>query len=89
MSGAVNAGFIGLAIIMALNSAISVYYYLKLIVYMFLKDPVTNDGTIYMKNSSIPLKVVMGFAVAATVLATFMTNSLLETITHYVKMSGF
>jgi NADH-quinone oxidoreductase subunit N len=89
MSSAVNAGFVGLALIMALNSAISVYYYLKLIVYMFLRDPVTNDGTIYMKNSSLPLKVVLGFAAFATVLATFMTNSLLETITHYVKMSGF
>jgi len=89
MSAAVNAGFIVLALIMAINSAISVYYYLKLIVYMFLKDPVTNDGTIYLKNSSTPLKVVIGFAAAATVLATFMTSSLLETITHYVKMSGF
>jgi NADH-quinone oxidoreductase subunit N len=89
MSAAVNAGFIGLALIMAINSAISVYYYLKLVVYMFLKDPVSNDGTIYLKNSSAPLKVVIGFAAAATVLATFMTSSLLETITHYVKMSGF
>ena len=89
MSSAINAGFVGLAVIMAINSAISVYYYLKLVVYMFLKDPVTNDGTIYLKNSSTPLKVVIGFAAAATVLATFMTSSLLETITHYVKMSGF
>jgi len=31
MSSAVNAGFISLAVIMAINSAISVYYYLKLV----------------------------------------------------------
>ena len=36
LSAAVNAGFIGLAVIMAVNSAISVYYYLKLVVFMFL-----------------------------------------------------
>jgi len=89
MSSAINAGFVGLAVIMAINSAISVYYYLKLVVYMFLRDPMTNDGTIYLKNASTPLKVVIGFAAIATVLATFMTNSLLETITHYVQISGF
>ena len=89
MSAAVNAGFIGLAIVMAINSAISVYYYLKLVVYMFLKDPVTNDGTIYLKNSSTPLKVVLGVAAAGTLLAIFMANPMLEIITEYVKMSGF
>jgi NADH-quinone oxidoreductase subunit N len=89
MSSAVNAGFIGLAVIMAVNSAISVYYYLKLIVYMFLYDPVSNDGTIYVKNASTPLKVVIGFAAAGTILAIFMMKPLLETITHYVQISGF
>ena len=89
MSAAVNAGFIGLAVIMAINSAISVYYYLKLIVYMFLKDPVSNDGTIYLKNSSASLKVVLGVAAAGTLLAIFMANPMLKIITEYVKMSGF
>ena len=89
MSSAVNAGFIGLAVIMALNSAISVYYYLKLIVYMFLKDPVSNDSTIYMKNSSTPLKVVIGFSAAATLLAVVFMDPLLRGITHYVQISGF
>ena len=89
MSAAVNAGFIGLALIMAINSAISVYYYLKLVVYMFLKDPATNDGTIYMKNSSTPLKVVLGVAAAGTLLSFFFLEPTLQLITSYVKMSGF
>ncbi len=89
MSSAINAGFVGLAVIMAINSAISVYYYLKLVVFMFLKDPVTNDGTIYLKNSSTPLKVVIGIAAAGTLFAVFITSSLLEVITHYVQISGF
>jgi NADH-quinone oxidoreductase subunit N len=89
MSSAVNAGFISLAIIMAINSAISVYYYLKLVVYMFLREPMTEDGTVYMKNASTALKTVIGFAAAMTLLTTIYVSPLLDMITEYVKSSGF
>jgi NADH-quinone oxidoreductase subunit N len=89
MSSAVNAGFITLAIIMAINSAISVYYYLKLVVYMFLREPKIEDGTVYMKNASTALKTIIGFAAAMTLLATIFVNPILEMITSYVKASGF
>ncbi len=89
MGAAINSGFIWLAIIMAINSAISVYYYLKLIVYMFLYDPITNEGTIYVKNASMSLKTIIGFSTVVTILATFLVNPLLEVITAYVKASGF
>ncbi len=89
MSSAVNAGFVSLAVIMGINSAISVYYYLKLIVYMFLYEPKTNDGTIYMKNASTTLKTIIGLAAFATLFAIFMTGSLLDTITKYVSASGY
>jgi NADH-quinone oxidoreductase subunit N len=39
-SGAIKAGYIWLAIIGVLNSAASVYYYLRVMVYMYMKDPV-------------------------------------------------
>ncbi len=55
MSSAINADYMVLAVIMAINSAIAVYYYLKLIVYMFLRDPIEKDGYIYIVNSSRPL----------------------------------
>ena len=89
MSSAINAGFIWLAGIMALNSAISVYYYLKLVVYMFLREPSKDSNIIYMKNAPIALKVIIGFSAGATVLAIFMISPLLEMITYYVKSSGF
>ena len=89
MGAAINSGFIWLAVIMAINSAISVYYYLKLIVYMFLYDPVTNEGTIYVKNASMSLKTIIGFSTVVTILAIFLVNPLLEIITAYVKASGF
>ncbi len=37
-SSAVQAGFVGLAVIAVLNSAASVYYYLRLVVNMFLRE---------------------------------------------------
>jgi NADH-quinone oxidoreductase subunit N len=38
-SGAVKAGYVWLAIIGVLNSAASVYYYLRVMVFMYMKDP--------------------------------------------------
>ncbi|MDR2152373.1 MAG: NADH-quinone oxidoreductase subunit NuoN [Helicobacteraceae bacterium] len=60
-----------LALIMLANSAIAVYYYLKLIVYMFLRDSADNDGTVYYQNGAAPLKVVLGVA-AVTVVVSFL-----------------
>ena len=38
-SGAIEAGYIWLAIIGVLNSAASVYYYLRVMVFMYMKEP--------------------------------------------------
>lgn len=89
MSAAVNNGFIILAVIMALNSAMAVYYYMKLIVYMFLKEPISTDETIYSSNTSSTLKVIIGFAVVITSISVIMVEPLLEMITSYVTLSGF
>jgi len=89
MSAAINADYIVLAVIMALNSAIAVYYYLKLVVYMFLKDPKTNDSTRYVKNLSTSLKTIIGFSAAATIFTIFFAGPLLEIITNYVTISGY
>ncbi|NPA29709.1 MAG: NADH-quinone oxidoreductase subunit NuoN [Epsilonproteobacteria bacterium] len=89
MSAAVNADYIGLAIIMAINSAISAYYYLKLIVYMFLRAPEQNDGTVYVQNASKPLQTIIGFSAFLTVFAIFAVDPMLQMITAYVQASGF
>lgn len=89
LSAAINSDFIILAVIMAVNSAISVYYYLKLVVFMFLKDPASNDGTVYVKNASTALKTIIGFSAVATLFATILVSPLLDMITAYVKVSGF
>ncbi|NOZ91161.1 MAG: NADH-quinone oxidoreductase subunit NuoN [Epsilonproteobacteria bacterium] len=90
MSSAVDVGMIWLAIVMGINSAISAYYYLKLIVYMFLKEPSTTitEETVYY-NVSKPLMTVLGLTVFATVASIFFVDPLLEYITHMVQVSGY
>ncbi|MBU1669265.1 NADH-quinone oxidoreductase subunit NuoN [bacterium] len=89
MSAAVDAGYVWLAIVMGLNSAIAAYYYLKLIVYMFLKEPTgqVNEATVYY-NVSTPLMTILGFAVFVTVGSMFYVDPLLEYITEMIKISG-
>ncbi|MDY0116213.1 MAG: NADH-quinone oxidoreductase subunit NuoN [Sulfurimonadaceae bacterium] len=90
ISAAINTGYVVLAIIMALNSAIAGYYYLKLIVYMFMKDPVVgNDGAVYVSNATLSLKTIIGFAAIGTIFAFIVVDSLLEFITSFVHASGF
>ena len=89
ISAAVNSQFIWLAIIIVINSAIAVYYYMKLVIYMFLKEPVSTDASIFITNASTPLKVIVGFATIMTLFAVLYVEPLLNIITQYVDASGF
>ena len=88
MQAAVNAGYIWLAVVMGLNSAIAAYYYLKLIVYMFLKDPIKDVDTIYY-NLSRPLMVIIGLAGFATVTTIFYMQPLLSYLYYMISISGY
>jgi len=90
MSATVDAGYLWLAIVMGLNSAIAAYYYLKLIVFMFLKEPAENltEETTYY-NVSKPLLTILGFAVIVTVASIFMVNPLLEYINTMIQATNF
>jgi len=90
ISSAVTGGYTILALIMALNSAIAGYYYLKLIVYMFMKEPIVgNDGQIYVSNATLALKSIIGFAAVGTIFAFVILNPLLEFVTAFVYNSGY
>jgi len=88
MQAAVNAGYVWLAIIMGLNSAIAAYYYLKLIVYMFLKEPVKDVDTVYY-NLTKPLMAMIGLATVATVGAIFYVQPLVSYLYYMVSASGY
>lgn len=91
ISAAINSEYISLAIIIVLNSAVAVYYYMKLVIYMFLKDPdpVRADAGLYATNASTPLKVIVGVSVIITMFAIVFVDPLLMVITKYVTASGF
>jgi NADH-quinone oxidoreductase subunit N len=88
MQAAVNSGFIWLAIVMGINSAISAYYYLKLVVYMFLKEPTKDTNTVYY-NLSRPLMAVIGLATVATITAVMYVQPLISYIYYMVSASGY
>ncbi|MDD2790165.1 MAG: NADH-quinone oxidoreductase subunit NuoN [Sulfurimonas sp.] len=90
ISSAVTSGYTVLALIMALNSAIAGYYYVKLIVYMFMKEPIIgNDGHMYVANATKPLRTIIGIAAIGTIFAFLAINPLLEFITSFVYNSGY
>lgn len=88
MQAAVNADYIKLAIVMGLNSAIAAYYYLKLVVYMFLKEPVKDVDVVYY-NISKPLMVIIGLATVATITAIFYVQPLISYFYFMTSASGF
>ena len=88
IGAAVASDHVILALIMALNSAIAAYYYLKLIVYMLFKEP-ENDGTVYMSNASLSLKTIIGFSVFMTIIAIAYIDPVLAFVTDAVSHSNF
>jgi NADH-quinone oxidoreductase subunit N len=59
---AIDSGYFGLAVIGVLNSAISLYYYIRVVVFMYLKkDTLGSEPT-----SSPALNVALAVAVVAT-----------------------
>ena len=89
IGSAVSGGYTVLALVMALNSAIAGYYYLKLIVFMFMKEPMVGYDKFYFMNASTALKTIIGIAVIGTIFSVFAVNPLLEVITVFVYNSGY
>ncbi|MFA5514795.1 MAG: NADH-quinone oxidoreductase subunit N [Desulfuromonadales bacterium] len=52
-AGAVEAGYVWLAIIGVLNSAMSLYYYLRIMVYMYFRDPAEDYGWVKMHAGAV------------------------------------
>ena len=61
---AIESGYVWLAVIGVLNSAVSLYYYIRIVVFMWLK----NEPSGSMPSSSPSYALVLGVAVAATIL---------------------
>lgn len=86
IGSAINAKHYILAVIMALNSAIAVYYYLKLIVYMFLKEPTK----LKIANLKI-INYILIITAALSILSPFVVEYIFSNlgISFMISMSGY
>ncbi|WP_297942780.1 NADH-quinone oxidoreductase subunit N [uncultured Campylobacter sp.] len=90
LSAAVNSGYFALAVIMAVNSALALYYYLRLIVRMFLHEPREDaelDGS--LGTVSVQIKFAVVIASVACVLAPFLVKFLTGAVNNFVFLSGY
>lgn len=73
---AISRGEITLSVLMMANSAIAVYFYLKLIVFMFFKKPILVDGNMpdknqYTENKSYAISLVIGVCAILCIFSVF------------------
>ena len=90
LSAAVNSGYFALAVIMAVNSELALYYYLRLIVRMFLHEPREDaelDGS--LSAVSVQIKFAVVLASVACVLAPFLVKFLTGAVNNFVFLSGY
>lgn len=88
MANALNNGFVALAIIMAINSAIAGYYYLKLVIYIFAKAPnATQSPQTHLPfKLSLPSLSALFITALVSIICAFMVQNLLNIITSYLAL---
>jgi NADH-quinone oxidoreductase subunit N len=62
-SAAIESGYVWLAVIGVLNSAISLYYYIRVVVFMYLKKDVAGSDPVFSPS----LALAVGVALVATI----------------------
>jgi NADH-quinone oxidoreductase subunit N len=73
-SAAIDSGYVWLAVIGVLNSAISLYYYLRIVVFMYLKRDVTGSEPVM----GPALAVTLALAVVGTLVLGMYPRQLFE-----------
>lgn len=81
-AAAVKSGYIWLAVIGVLNSAVSLYYYLRVMVYMYFKDP-EEDFSWAVMNTGTAISIVI--AVAGVLVLGILPGPIME----MAKLAGF
>jgi NADH-quinone oxidoreductase subunit N len=85
-SAAMEAGYLWLVIVAALNSIVSLYYYLLVLRRMYISEPVGNSprGTV-----SLPLKAVLAVSIAGMFWLGILPGTLMNLITGIFGGGGF
>lgn len=82
-SGAIQQGYVWLAIIGVLNSAASVYYYLRVMVYMYMKDPTEEFDWMQV---SAPIALSLIISVSGTLIPGVVPSIILQYAQEAVKL---
>ena len=86
ISSAINGGHIVLALILLLNSGIAIYYYMKLIVFMFLKEPLNVNADFYAPNASGAIVAIIVIALIVCVGAIAFLGIILAHLWQYLGL---
>ena len=81
-AGAIKAGYIWLAVLGVLNSAVSLFYYLRVMVQMYFKDPQEDFAWV---SFNLPTAVSIVISLLGVLYLGIVPNSLM----HLAKMAGF
>jgi NADH-quinone oxidoreductase subunit N len=82
-SGAIQKGYIWLAIIGVLNSAASVYYYLRVMVYMYMKDPTEEFDWMQV---TVPMALCVAISVAGSLIPGIVPSLILQFAQEAIKL---
>ncbi|HEY3307540.1 MAG TPA: NADH-quinone oxidoreductase subunit N [Desulfuromonadaceae bacterium] len=82
-SGAIQKGYIWLAIIGVLNSAASVYYYLRVMVYMYMKEPTEEFDWLQV---SAPIALALMISVAGSLIPGIVPSFILQFAQQAVRL---
>ena len=82
-SGAIQKGYIWLAVLGVLNSAASVYYYLRVMVYMYMKEPTEEFE---WTQVTAPVALALIIAVAGSLIPGIVPSIILEYAQQAVKL---
>lgn len=83
--GAIESGLTWLAIVGVLSSVISIYFYLRVVVYMYFKEP-TEDFRVEITPYSLAAVIISG---ALVLIFGIMPDLLMNIITSVIKLSNF
>jgi NADH-quinone oxidoreductase subunit N len=77
---AVNSNLIWLAVLMAINSVIGAYYYLRVIVVMYMREPSAEAAAAAPVNFPLPVNVVLAITAIGTILFGVLPNPIINFI---------
>jgi NADH-quinone oxidoreductase subunit N len=77
---AVNSNLIWLAVLMAINSVIGAYYYLRVIVVMYMREPSAEAAAAAPVSFPLPVNVVLAITAIGTILFGVLPNPVINFI---------